>query len=143
MSPGRLLGRNLSPADRRLALRIALVFAIPVTLIMMVPVVVGGVLYNEYNESRIGDNRESIRRVERERIERTRAINEFLFSQCINSEVRDAVTVDQYRSDIKLAKANFPPSRLLDDWIQVRLDGIVALEPPGEQDCTPPPATSP
>lgn len=143
MSPGRLLGRHLSPEDRKLAVRIAAVFAIPMALIMVIPLIAAGLLYNHITDSRIADNQKSISRVEQERIERTMAINGFLFEQCIQAEVRDAVTVAQYRSDIKIARANFPAGPLLDEWVQTRLDGIAALEPPDEIDCTPPPATSP
>ena len=143
MSPSRLFGKKLTPEERKLALRIATVFAIPMALVMVIPLFVAGYLYNDITNDRISGNRALIQEVDRERVERTQAINDFVYSQCLEAEVRDAVAVTQFHSDIRIAKANFPPGSLLDEWIQVRRDGIVALEPPNESDCDPPPAISP
>ena len=141
MSPIRLFGgRPTTREEQQLAMRIAAIFAIPMALIMVIPLIAGFLFYRHVTNDRLKDNKELIATVSRERIERSRAINGFVFDQCVNAEVRDVVTVEQYRADIRLAKAYFPKGQILDNWIQTRLDGIAALEPVGEPDCQPPPA---
>ena len=143
MSPGRLLGRNLSPEDRKLALRIAAVFAIPMALIMVIPLIAGVIFYSHIANSRIEDNRKLIAEVERERVDRTEAINEFVYGQCLQNEVRDVVIVAQLKAAKQRTIASLPPGPLRRGQLEVLNDGIFALEPPDEPDCEPPPAKSP
>ena len=145
MSPGRLFGKAPStPEERRLALRIAVIFAIPMAFIMLIPLVVGGLIYRHNTEAWHREDRALIQRVERERIERSIAINSFVYHQCLEGEIRDVVITQQLQAAIKRARASLPAgSALLRQQVQVLKDGINVLEPADEPDCVPPPAVKP
>jgi hypothetical protein len=133
----------MTAAERKLALRISAIYAIPVTLIMVIPLIIGAFLYRDFTNDRITDNTRLIMRVEQERIERSRAINAFVYDQCIQSEVRDVIIVEQLRAARARARQSLPAGPLRTEQIEILTDGIVALEPPNEPDCEPPPATTP
>jgi hypothetical protein len=145
MAPLRLIGgRPTTVEERRLALRIAAVFAIPISLIMVIPLIAGMWVYRHETQARLKDDRILIARVDRERIERSRAINRFVYEQCIQAEIRDVVIVQQLQAAIARARASLPAgSAILQHQVQTLKDGILVLEPPDEPDCTPPPAVKP
>lgn len=127
-----------------MALRIAAVFAIPMALVMLIPLVVAFTIYRHETQARLNDDRALIARVDRERIDRSKAINAFVYEQCIQAEIRDVVIVQQLRAAIERARASLPAnSPLLARQVQTLKDGIAVLEPPGEPDCKPPPAVKP
>lgn len=141
MSPGRLFGKAPStPEERQLALRIAIIFAIPMAFIMLIPLVIGGAIYRHNTQAWHREDRALIQRVNSERLERARAINEFVYEQCIQAEIRDVVLTQQLQAAIKRTRASLPDGALRRQQIQVLQDGINVLEPAGEPDCTPPPA---
>ena len=141
MSPTRFFGGKPStPEERRLALRIAAIFAVPMALILVIPLVAAAWVYRHETQARLNEDRALISRVEQERIERSRAINTFVYHQCLEAEVRDVVLVQQLQAAIKRARASLRDGPLLRAQIQTLKDGINVLEPAGEPDCSPPPA---
>lgn len=97
------------------------------------------------SDQRIRQNRNLIERVEAERIGVQERINDFIYAQCIQAEVRDAVYAT-WGSDL-LTVLRSIPGAATDAKVQKLItdleDGIAQLEPKDEQDCVPPPATSP
>ena len=144
MSPTRLFGKRPTTAEeRQLALRIAAVFAIPMALIMIIPLIGAGIIWRHEVQARLNDDLNLVRRLDRERLERAEAINEFVFQQCIEAEVRDVVIVQQLKAAIIRARASLPPGPLLRQQVQALKDGINVLEPADEPDCNPPAAVKP
>lgn len=111
--------------------------AVTMALIVVIPLLIGFAGYRHVVSDQIN-------RVNQERIARTQVINEFIYEQCLQAEVRDVVIVQQLRAAIKRARASLPPnSSVLDQQIQTLKDGIAVLEPANEPDCKPPPAVKP
>jgi hypothetical protein len=102
-------------------------------------------LDNKSSDQRIRQNRNLIEQVADERIAAQEAINDFIFDQCIQAEVRDRVYA-QWGGDLLLILNAIPESKS-DSRVQKLIadleDGIADLEPPGEKDCVPPPASTP
>jgi len=140
MAPLRVIGGRPSTAEeRKLALRIAAVFAIPMALIMVIPLIAGSLFYQHEVKARFNEDKKLVAVVERERVQRARALNKFVFDQCVEAEIRDVVIVQQLRAAISRARASLPPgSVILRQQVQTLKDGIAVLEPPNEPDCTPP-----
>lgn len=145
MSPTRFFGGKPStPEERHLALRIAAIFAVPMALILVIPLIAAAWVYRHETQARLNEDRALIARVERERIERSIAINSFVYHQCLEGEIRDVVLTQQLQAAIKRARASLPAnSPILRQQIQVLKDGINVLEPADEPDCVPPPAVKP
>lgn len=145
MSPLRLFGgRPTTIEERRLALRIAAVFAIPMAFIMLIPLVVAAYVYRHETQARFNEDKALVAKVNRERIDRAKALSEFVYQQCLEAEIRDVVITQQLRAAIKRARASLPAdSAILRQQVQVLKDGINALEPAGEPDCKPPPVVKP
>jgi hypothetical protein len=145
VSPTRLFGGRPTTRDERtLALRIASIFAIPMAFIMVIPLIVGFLIYRHEVQARLHEDRHLVEQFREERIERSRAINEFVYEQCLQSEVRDVVIAEQLRAALQRVKATLPAGSLVrQTQEQILRDGIAALEPPNEPDCTPPPAVKP
>ena len=75
--------------EQPISMRKALIgMAVAVALIVVVPLLAGFAAYRDI----VGDQ---IDRVEHERIQRTQAINEFIYDQCVKGEIRDVVIVQQ------------------------------------------------
>lgn len=131
--------------DQPVSLREALVGAlVTFALVIVIPLLVGFAAYRNIVNDQIDQNEALIQRVNGERIARTRAINEFIYEQCVQAEIRDVVIVGHLRDHLAEARATLPagsPQLLKKE--QDLLDGINALEPENEQDCRPPPATKP
>ena len=71
--------------------------------------------------------------------QRTRAIDQLLFDQCVSNEIQDAVIVAQLEAAKRRARASLPKgSAELRYQMQILEDGINALEPPDEPECKPP-----
>jgi hypothetical protein len=144
MSPTRFFGHGpTSKQERHLALRIAAIFAMPMALIMVIPLIAAFWVYRHETQARLNEDRALIARVNRERIDRSRAINQFVYKQCVEAEIRDVILVEQLTAAVKRARASLPAnSAVRRQQIQILKDGIAALEPAGEPDCTPPPAVT-
>jgi hypothetical protein len=75
---------------------------------------------------------------------RARELNEAIYQQCIRDEVQDAVIVAQLEAARRRAEATLPAgSPELRFQIQAINDGILVLEPPGEEPCQPPEGVGP
>lgn len=131
--------------DQPMGLRKALVGAfITVALVIVIPLVLGFAAYRNVVEHHLDANTALIKQVNAERIARTRAINEFIYEQCVRGERRDVVIVQQLEAALSRARASLPKgSRLLVQQEEILLDGINTLEPENEADCNPPSATKP
>ena len=131
--------------EQPVGLKRALVGAfITMALIIVVPLLVGFATYRHIVNDQLDRNEALIRTVNSERIARTRAINEFIYQQCVAGELRDVVIVEQLRAALSRARATLPPgSPVLVHQEQAILDGINTLEPENEADCNPPSATKP
>lgn len=131
--------------DQPLGLREGLIgVLLTVVLVVAIPLLIGFGAYRDVTNDRIRDAEALSNRQNAERIARTRAINEFIYKQCIASEIRDVVVVDQLELALARARATLPAgSALLLQQEQAILDGINALEPENEEDCVPPAATKP
>ena len=128
------------PIDlRKVLVGICVTFA----LVIVIPFIAGFSAYRHITNDSIRANEALIRRVSAERIARTRAINEFIYDQCVLGEVRDVVIVQHLKDAKKRARATLPPGQLLQNQLESLDDGINALEPPDEPDCQPPPAVKP
>ena len=129
------------PIDIRKALVGAFV---SVALVIAIPLVIGFGAYRDITNDQIRRNVELIKTLNAERIARTQAINEFIYNQCVQAEVRDVIIVQQLEAAKRRARATLPRgSAILEDQLGVLDDGINALEPDTEQDCVPPPAVEP
>jgi len=113
------------------------------TLSAVLPTVV--VLYINHNQTdnRIKANTALSRSLNQERINRQKVINRFIYRECIEAEVRDTVIVDQNLAILNILRRVPNQTPALTHLIRTLEDGILALEPPGEQDCTPPAAATP
>lgn len=117
---------------------------VTVVLIIAIPLVAGFGAYRSITNHAIQDNENLVRQLNSERIARTKAINEFIYQQCVQAEVRDVVIVQQLRAALVRVRTTLPEgSPLRADQEQTLLDGINALEPEDEPDCRPPAATKP
>ena len=116
---------------------------VTIALVIVIPLFVGFAAYRDVVADQIDKNEALIKQVNAERIARTQAINEFIYSQCVLGEVRDVVMVDHLRDDKREARATMPPGPELDARLSKLDDGINALEPDFEQDCEPPSAVKP
>lgn len=114
-----------------------------VTVAAVIPVAVILFLNHEQTDQRIRDNTSLAIRLNQERIDRQTAINQFIYEQCVEDEVRDTVNVQTDLAIIKVLRLVPHPSRPIRDVIVSLEDAIAALEPPGEQDCVPPSANKP
>lgn len=115
-----------------------------VVLIVAVPLLIGFAAYRDVTSDQFRRAEALARELNGERIERARVINEFIYEQCIQDEIRDVVVVSQLKLALTRARATLPAgSPILLQQEQAILDGINALEPEDEQDCSPPPATKP
>lgn len=128
--------------DQPLAMHSALIGGfVSVALIIVIPLLIGFWAYRNVVDDQIDANEALIQRVNAERIARTKAINEFIYEQCVQAEVRDVVIVSQLRAAMDRARASLPAgSPVLEHQLQVLKDGIAVLEPADEPDCRPPPA---
>lgn len=131
--------------DQPIGLRQALIGAfVTVALVVVIPLMIGFAAYRNIVNDQLDQNEALIRQVNAERIARTRAINEFIYEQCVEAEIRDVVIVSQLKAALARARATLPAdSPVLEQQKQTILDGIHALEPDDEPDCRPPPATKP
>lgn len=131
--------------DQPVSLREALIGAlVTFALVIVIPLLIGFAAYRTVVNDQIDANEDLIERVNLERIARTRVINEFIYEQCVQAEIRDVVIVRHLRDDLREARATLPAgSPVLREKEQSVIDGINALEPENEQDCRPPPATQP
>lgn len=83
--------------------------------------------------------------------DRTNSVNsvlkdqqELIYQNCVANETQDSVIVAQLRAAKARARASLPAgSPVLRAQLQILNDGIAALEPPDEADCTPPEGTQP
>lgn len=111
--------------------------AVTMALVVVIPLLIGFAGYRHVISDQINRNNN-------ERIARTQAINEFIYQQCLQAEVRDVVIVQQLRAAMKRARSSLPKgSFILEQQLQTLRDGIEVLEPPNEPDCKPPPAIKP
>lgn len=126
------------PSDlRKVLIGIGITFA----LIIVIPLLIGFAAYRHIVNDQLGATQSLTRHLNDERIARTRAINEFIYEQCVAGEVRDVVIVQQLQLAKARARATLPAgSPLLLSQLQALDDGINALEPENEPDCRPPPA---
>lgn len=131
--------------EQPVGLKKALVGAfVTMALIVVIPLLVGFGTYRHIVNDQLDRNETLIRRVNAERIARTKAINEFIYQQCVAGERRDVVIVQQLQAALSRARATLPAgSPLLIQQEQAILDGINTLEPEDEPDCNPPSATKP
>lgn len=131
--------------EQPISARKALVgMAVTIALVVMIPLLIGFAAYRNVVDDQIDANETLIKRVDAERIERTKAINEFVYEQCVAAEIRDVVIVQQLRAAMARARSSLPAgSPVLRSQLQTLRDGIAVLEPPNERDCTPPAPTKP
>jgi hypothetical protein len=136
---GRYVLEDGTPvAEQPVSMRKALTgMAVTVALVVVIPLLIGFAAYRHVVSDQID-------RVNNERIARTQAINEFIYDQCVQAEIRDVVIVQQLQAAIRRARASLPPgSAILESQLQTLRDGIAVLEPANEPDCKPPPAVQP
>lgn len=131
--------------EQPVSLRKALIgMCVAIALVAVIPLLIGFAAYRNVVDDQLDANKALIKSVDAERVERTKAINEFVYEQCVQAEIRDVVIVQQLSAALQRAKATLPAgSEQLAHQEQVLLDGIHALEPSNEKDCQPPPAVKP
>lgn len=113
-------------------------------LVIVIPLLVGFAGYRHVTSGQIKSNETLVRRLNAERIARTQVINEFIYEQCVAGEVRDIVIVEQLRAAKRRVRSTLPVGSVLrEQQLESLDDGINALEPENERDCTPPPAVKP
>lgn len=118
-------------------------FVLGATLAAVLPVAVILFLDRQQTDGRLRENAALVRTLNNERIARQRAINQFIFEQCVDAEVRDTVNVKTNLAIIRLLRMAPRPSPAIRNLIRSLEDSVLALEPPGEKDCKPPAAASP
>lgn len=137
------IGRTepLSEDERRLALRVTAIVAIPLATIVVVALGIAFLAYRDVTNDRIVDNQEAIERLDvltveltRERRDREAAISRAVYDVCLANERQDAILVEQLRGAKRRALLA-PPSALRREIIEDLEQGIDALEPPGELEC--------
>ena len=122
------------------------VVVLSVLVAAVIPTAAFFYLDSRSSDQRIRQNRNLIEQVEADRIAVQERINAFIYQQCIQAETRDTVYA-QWGSDLLLLLRSLPDGAGSDSRV-VKLitdleDGIAQLEPADEQDCVPPPATTP
>lgn len=131
--------RPLTEDERRMVLRAIVALAIPLAIFT---VLINSVIFfysRHLSNERIKDVRALVVELDNERLERARAINRFIYTQCIEDEVRDVIITEQLRAAQQRARASLPPGPLLTGQLETLQAGIDALEPDDEPDCVPPP----
>ncbi len=114
-----------------------------ITLSAILPVAVVLYINHDQTDERIKANTRLSRSLNEERIKRQEAINKFIYRECVDAEIRDAVIVDQNLAILRILRQAPTQTPALSHLAQTLEDGILALEPPGEPDCTPPAASTP
>ena len=131
----------LTAAERRMAVRVAVVIAIPLALIVCVTLVGGFLIFRSKTNEKISTNREAIVSVRAltedlvaERQAREKAIAEAVFRTCVDNEAQDAVLVDILDKTIR-SLLRGPQTVARDAYIQNLRDAIRAREPANEPEC--------
>jgi len=114
-----------------------------ITLSAIIPTTVVLYISHDQTDKRIKANTTLSRSLNEERINRQKVINKFIYRECIEAEIRDTVIVDQDIAILRILRQVPNKTTALNELITTLQDGILALEPPGEQDCTPPDAATP
>ena len=122
-------------------LRRTAVLAIPLAFVVVIPLIAVGVLWRHEQNARITDAKQIAVQIEAERVARGRALNAFVYEQCIENEIRDVVIVEQLRAAKARARETLPPGLRRDEQLDTIQAGIDALEPENEESCRPPPVT--
>lgn len=124
-----------------MALRVAVVIAIPLALIVCVTLVGGFLIYRSKTNDKIASNRDAIVSVRKltedlaqERRDREQAIAEAVFRTCVENEAQDSVLVDILTKTISSLQ-NAPRTVARDAYIQNLRDAIRAREPLNEPEC--------
>jgi hypothetical protein len=136
MNPIRLVSaRPLTPEERALVLRVAIVIAICFGFIGAIGGAVGLFVLDKQQTQALERERrarqEAIGRERQLRVEFNRQLNRFVFQQCLNNERQDTVIVSILVTLVSTPNAD------------VVRDAINTLEPARESDCIPPKATGP
>lgn len=150
MAPLRLLNRQrpLDADERRLVLRVSEIVAIAVTMIALIPLGIGFLIYQRHADEQFQANAKAIaaaedanararaltRRLDSERRDRERAIAQAVFDECTQNEEQDAIFASFLRGWIRIASES-PPSKLRNRVLQDWQEQLRAVEPPGEPDC--------
>lgn len=145
-----------TPSERRFALRVVAVTVIPLALICVLALIIGGTVEFARTNDAIKDARAATARtraltlvLNAQRAFQTRSNAWAIYDACVENENQDQVTADLLRKFRRQIKSVPPPpddprarKALADslDAIQVWLD---AREPPGESDCQIPPFPRP
>jgi hypothetical protein len=111
-----------------------------------IPTTVFVYLDSRSNDQRLRQNRNLIEQVSAERTAVQESVNDFIYNQCIQAELRDAVYA-QWGTDLLILLRSMPEGAASDARVQKLIadleDGISDLEPVDEADCQPPAASPP
>lgn len=113
------------------------------TFTAVIPIAIVLWIGGSQTDARIKENQKLTLRLNRERVERQREINNFIYRQCIEAEIRDTTQVQTNLAIIHVLRPVSTRSSSVRNLIMTLEDSILALEPPGEKDCTPPSASTP
>lgn len=142
----------LTPEERRLVLRGLVALAVPLALITVAALLIGGVVAVGELRGKAQANKEATERatdaaqqaallairLDEERLKREVAIAKEVYQNCIENENQDEVNTSVYRTVRKLLEDGQPSSQS-QQVIDALSDAIAAREPDDEMDCVPPP----
>ena len=158
MAPLRIVRRyflgdipELTPEERRLVLRVVAVTSIPLALLVLFVVILGGAFTVSELRERTQDNKQAIRqasdaaqsagllalRLDEQRDAASNALAWQVYDQCVENENQDAANVALFRK-VRAVVAQGPANQARDELIVSLSKTIDAREPPGEMDCATP-----